>query len=141
MDKQHTIVSLNKILANYFVLYVKLYRYTWFYKGEHIFSLHEAFALLQNKMDEQIQEIAQYILAIGGKPFATMIKFVKEATIEEATADDEEEEIIQQLVSDFEILSKQMEELLTETDEATKHFLFSLLRNIKKYSFKFNAFN
>jgi len=38
MEKQRVILFLNRLLANYFVVYTKLYRYQWFAKD--LMSLH-----------------------------------------------------------------------------------------------------
>lgn len=39
MDIERQIFLLNRLLANYFVLYIKLHRYLWYIKGEQSLSL------------------------------------------------------------------------------------------------------
>ena len=100
MDNQKLVNFLNQLLSNSFILYVKLHRYHWFVQGRHFFQLHEEFEKMYDTFAVDIDEIAERILMIDGKPLATMIKYVKEATLEEATADDKESEMIEQLRND-----------------------------------------
>lgn len=101
MDNQKLINFLNQMLSNYVVMYVKLHRYHWYVQGRHFFILHEKFEEMYNRFADDLDVIAERILMIDGKPLATMIKFLKESTLEEATADDKESEIIAQLIKDF----------------------------------------
>lgn len=140
MDKQDTILSLNRILANYAIVNTKLFRYKWYAKGEHALLLTIFFSEVQADFHNEMEHLAEYILSIGGKPFATMIKFIKQGTIEEATADDEEEEMISQLEDDFLQIIQQMKELLSKSDEATKHFLYPLQRKLNASLLKCNAY-
>src|SRR5690625_856994 len=101
MENQKLINFLNQLLSNQFVMYVKLHRYHWFVQGRHFFQLHEKFEELYNMHAADLDEVAERILKIDGKPLATMIKYLKEATLEEANADDKENEIIAQLTKDY----------------------------------------
>jgi starvation-inducible DNA-binding protein len=73
-------------------------------------------------MQKDIDEIAERILAIGGKPFATMSMYVKMTTLTEANADDTEEEIINQLIADFKQVAEEIQvdglTLATENEDA-----------------------
>src|SRR5690625_5107887 len=110
MKNQKLVERLNRLLSNYFVMYVNLHRYHWFVQGRHFFTLHDKFEEMYNMFASDLDEIAERILMINGKPFATMIKFLKEATIEEATADDKENEIMTQLIHDFSQLIDEIRE-------------------------------
>lgn len=101
MEKQQLYLLLNRLLANYFVLYVKLNRYSWYGLDNDDLLLQDFYKDYQLTIKEDIDSLAEGILTIGGKPFATMIKFLKESTLVEATADDEEEEKVQQLINDI----------------------------------------
>src|SRR5690625_672393 len=130
MDQQNLILFLNRLLSNYFVIYVKLHRYKWFMKGEHIFQLQQLFEELYTSWKKDIDLLAEHILSKDGKPFATMVKYVKEATLEEATADDEEEEMIAQLSDDFSQLNEEIKEIGMKrakeaNDELTLHLLLT----------------
>lgn len=75
---------------------------------------------------------------IDGKPIATMSKYLKEATIEEATADDKENEIIGRLLQDLQQLIKEMKEIGMELaeerrDYPTADLLTNLISKLEKY--------
>ncbi|HVH95332.1 MAG TPA: ferritin-like domain-containing protein, partial [Bacillus sp. (in: firmicutes)] len=46
---QELIHAVNKQVANWTVLYVKLHHYHWFVKGHHFFTLHEKFEELYDE--------------------------------------------------------------------------------------------
>jgi len=145
MGQQNLILFLNRLLSNYFVIYVKLHRYKWFAKGEHIFQLQHIFEKLYTVWKEDIDMLADHILAKDGKPFATMIKYVKQASIEEATADDEEEEMIAKLSEDLSKIYQEIEEIGLKrakeaNDELTLQILLSFQQKVSHYIWRFKAF-
>ena len=128
---------MNQLLSNYFVMYVKLHRYHWFVQGRHFFTLHEKFEQLYEMFAEDLDEIAERILAINGKPLATMVKYLKETTLTEANADDKESEIVSQLVHDFQQIVKEIKEeglsLAEENeDEPSADLLIGLQGKLEK---------
>src|SRR5690625_998448 len=144
MDNQKLINFLNQLLSNYVVMYVKLHRYHWFVQGRHFFELHEKFEEMYNMFAEDLDEIAERILMIDGKPLATMAKYLKEATLTEANADDKENEMINQLIEDYtQLISEIKEECMScadkENDEPTLDLLTSLQGRLEKYVWMLKA--
>jgi len=136
MEKQRVILFLNRLLANYFVLQTKWYRYQWFAKGAHALTLKRVFREFQVKWQKDLEEIATHILYLDGKPFATMVKFIKEASLEEAEADDLASEMLEQIHHDLRQIIREIEEegvpLAKKTqDDATIFFLLQLQLNIR----------
>lgn len=120
------------MLSNHFILYVKLHRYHWYIRGKNFFRLHEHFEELYNRSANQFDEVAERIMMIGGQPLATMSMYLKQGTLEEANADDTEEEIIAQLIHDFEKVANEIREIglaLTAefADEPTNDLLIEQL--------------
>lgn len=145
LDNQKSINFLNQLLSNYFVMYVKLHRYHWFIQGRHFFVLHEKFEEMYKMFASDIDELAERILMIDGKPLATMEKYLKETTLEEATADDKENEIITQLKKDYEQLISEITKkgmpLAEETkDEPTLDLLISFQGKLEKYVWMLTAY-
>lgn len=141
MEKQQFIFSLNRILANYFVLKIKLYRYRWFIQGPEAGPLKRLLVECQKNIEQDIEHLANLILIVDGKPFATMVKFIKEATIPEATADDELDEITEQLLSDLTTIEKKLNEeaiayAFKEQDFYSLHILLQLLHTLKQCIFE-----
>ncbi|MBT2215027.1 DNA starvation/stationary phase protection protein [Virgibacillus dakarensis] len=145
MENQRLINFLNQLLSNYFVMYVKLHRYHWYVQGRHFFQLHAQFEEMYQATANDLDEIAERILMINGKPLATMSKYLKEATIEEATADDKENEIIAQLCHDYEQIIKEIREdglalAAEQKDEPTNDLLIGLQGKLEKYVWMLQAY-
>lgn len=145
MENQKLVNFLNQLLSNSFVMFVKLNRYHWFIKGRHFFRLHEHFEELYNITQTEIDEIAERTLMIGGKPLATMSKYLKETTLEEANADNTEMEIISQLISDYEQLANEIRTdglpLAQEyNDEPTSDLLIGILSRYEKELWMLRAY-
>lgn len=145
MDNQKVINFLNQQLSNYFVMYVKLHRYHWFVQGRHFFQLHETFEEMYQMVAADLDEIAERILMIHGKPLATMSKFLKETTINEANADDKEDEMIAQLIQDYEQIISEIREYgmrlaEEEKDEPTVDMLISIQTKLEKYVWMLKAY-
>ena len=129
---------LNRLLANYFTVYVKLFRYQHYIKGAHFQPYQIFFTSLQKELGDTIHKLASYITSINGRPFCTMEKFLQEKTIEEATADDELHEMFAQLVHDFtkmkrEIIHHGLKEVDECKDMMTKHFLMDHLIQLQHH--------
>lgn len=136
----------NQLLANLFIITIKLRRYHWFVKGKNFFQLHEQFEIMYEKIDGFTDELAERILAINGKPFATMKKFLKETTIKEATADDLTEEIAHQLITDFSQICDEIKEIGYKrserlNDEPTKDLFIKIQTTLELYIWMFEAYN
>jgi len=76
--------SLNVQLANWSVLYVKLHHFHWYVTGPHFSVLHAKFEELYDLAAESLDDLAERILTIGGKPASTMKEYLSLATIREA---------------------------------------------------------
>ncbi|MEK5391309.1 DNA starvation/stationary phase protection protein [Margalitia sp. FSL K6-0131] len=144
MSNQKLINFLNQELSNFNIMYVKLHRYHWFVQGRHFYSLHQLFENLYNEMADDLDEIAERILSIGGKPLATMSKYLEETTLVEATADDKENEMISQLIKDYRQMVDEMKNtgvtLAEEVkDEPTVDLLNELQAKFEKHLWMLGA--
>ncbi|PAV30079.1 DNA starvation/stationary phase protection protein [Virgibacillus profundi] len=145
MENQKLINFLNQLLSNYHVMYVKLHRYHWFVQGRHFFQLHETFEEMYTMFASDLDQIAERILMIDGKPLATMVKYLKETTLNEANADDKENEMVAQLVQDYgQIISEIKKEglpLASEIeDNPTEDLLISIQAKLEKYVWMLHAY-
>lgn len=136
---------LNELLSNSFVLNVKFHRYHWYIQGKNFFQLHAVFEELYTYFAEVSDELAERILMIEGKPLATMAAYLRESTIEEATSDDTEEEIIAQIIEDLtevqrSIAHKGIPLATDEADEPTLDMLIAMQQTLEKYRWMFKAY-
>lgn len=136
---------LNELLSNCFVLNVKFHRYHWYIEGENFFQLHAVFEELYTYFADISDELAERVLMIEGKPLATMAAYLRESTIEEATSDDTEEEIINQVIEDLtevtaSIANRGISHATEENDEPTLDMLISIQQTLEKYIWMFKAY-
>lgn len=135
METERVILFLNRLLANYYVVHIKWYRYQWFAKGPHVITIKQTFKQFQSNWRTDFEKIASHILYLNGKPFATMVKFIKEASLEEAEADDLEYEMFAQVNKDLRQIIREINEeglplAKKADDELTIYFLLQLQLNL-----------
>lgn len=76
--------KLNEFLADLNVFYRKLQNYHWNIEGRDFFVLHSKLEEYYNEINEQIDEVAEFILIIGGEPLGTMKDYLNITKITEA---------------------------------------------------------
>ena len=113
-----TVEKLNLYLANLNVLYRKVQNYHWNIVGAGFFSVHEKLEEYYDAINEQIDDVAERILSIGGRPLGTLKDYWAATTIKEA----ENREIsIPEAVADvkkeFEAMLKLAKEVKEAADE------------------------
>lgn len=143
--KQSYLHHLNELLANFFVLYVKFHRYHWYIKGNNFFQLHATFEDMYTDCARINDQLAERIRMIEGRPLATMAAFLRESTIEEATSDDTETEIISQVIEDLKevrssIQRKGLPFASDQHDEPTHDLLVSIQQTCDAYIWMFEAY-
>ena len=68
LETAEIVVSLNQLMANYFVHYNKLRNFHWNVDGHDFFELHEEFEKEYNTVNQNIDIIAERIRVFGLKP-------------------------------------------------------------------------
>ncbi|WP_026585169.1 Dps family protein [Bacillus sp. J33] len=136
--------AVNRQVANWTVLYVKLHNYHWYIKGKNFFTLHAKFEELYNEANEHVDELAERILALEAKPVATMKEVLETSSIEEATGNETEEQMVQAIVDDFEKMVDELQEgieLAEEAnDEGTGDMLIAVKQSLKKHIWMLKAY-
>ena len=138
------IESVNKQVANWTVLFTKLHNFHWYVKGPHFFTLHTKFEELYNEAAVVIDEFAERILALEGKPVGTMKECLEISSIEEATGSENEQDMVKTLSKDFakiaDELQKGIEIAQKAEDEGTADMLLGVKKSVKKHLWMFNAY-
>lgn len=118
MKSNKIIGMLNKNLANLQVLYVKLHNYHWNVKGMNFKQVHELTEAYYNYFAEQYDEVAERIVQLGGKPFATLQDYLVNASLkEESKKTFEVKYVLKSLLPDFEKLNKDFKEISKDAAE------------------------
>ncbi|OAT74157.1 Dps family protein [Parageobacillus thermoglucosidasius] len=143
MPKQLTDI-VNKQIANWSVLYIKLHNYHWYVKGSQFFTLHEKFEQLYNEAALHIDELAERLLALGGAPVATMKESLEQSSVKEATGQETAEQMVATIVSDFETMIAELKEGMHVADEVgdetTGDMLLGIHQSLEKHVWMLKSF-
>jgi starvation-inducible DNA-binding protein len=135
---------LNKQIANWSVLFIKLHNYHWYVKGNQFFTLHTKFEEFYNEASLHIDELAERLLAIGGEPVATMKDCLAMASVQEANGNETAEEMVQSISSDFSLLVGQLKEGMSiaeqANDEITGDMLLAIHSSLEKHVWMLKAY-
>ncbi|MDM5228766.1 DNA starvation/stationary phase protection protein [Cytobacillus sp. NJ13] len=136
--------AVNQQVANWTVLYVKLHNYHWYIKGKNFFTLHAKFEELYNEANIHVDELAERILALEAKPVATMKEVLETSSLEEATGKENEEQMVQSVVDDFEKMVDELQEAIElaeeAKDEGTGDMLIAVKQSLKKHIWMLKAY-
>lgn len=80
---QGVIALLNDALADQHVLYIKLRNYHWNVTGPRFYMLHELFEDQYDQLAGAIDETAERVRALGGRPLSTMREFLDNSQLAE----------------------------------------------------------
>jgi starvation-inducible DNA-binding protein len=138
-------VMLNNQLSNWNILYTKLHNYHWYVTGTDFFTLHEKFEEYYTEAGQYIDEIAERILTLKGKPVATLKKYLETTTIEEATGQEDSTEMVSVLVKDFEQIIKESKKLIETAedlhDQPTADMFIGIKSSLEQHVWMLNAYN
>ncbi|MBO0992474.1 DNA starvation/stationary phase protection protein [Bacillus sp. SD088] len=144
LTNTQVIEVLNKQVANWTVLYTKLHNHHWYVKGPHFFSLHVKFEELYNEADENIDELAERLLSIGGSPVATLKDVLQMASIGEVEETLDANGMVQSIVDDFTILIDELNEGMEIAekagDESTSDMFLAIHTSLEKHNWMLRAF-
>ena len=127
---EELIKNLNCLLSDLNVFYRKLQNYHWYVYGKDFFVVHEKLEELYNEINEQIDEIAEHILMLGGIPLGTMQDYLNTTCIKEAKNEKIKEcQIYENIIKDYETLNKKVIEIKEKSDNSKQYATSSLMDN------------
>lgn len=135
---------LNKQLANWTVLFMKLHHYHWYVKGEHFFTLHDKFEELYGEAAANIDDLAERLLAVGGQPIGTLKESLEYASVKEATGNETAGEMVKAIAEDFGLMMGELKEGIDiaadDGDVSTEDLLLAIYASIEKHKWMLDAF-
>lgn len=135
---------LNKQLANWIVLQMKLHNFHWNVTGPQFFTLHAKFEEYYEAAARRIDELAERVLALGGKPTATLQTALQLARVKEAGGNETAEEMVQALIQDFSLLSEEAKAGAAvaeqQNDPVTEDLLIDLVTDLEQKVWMLRAF-
>ncbi|MGB2992511.1 MAG: DNA starvation/stationary phase protection protein [Paenisporosarcina sp.] len=136
--------ELNKQVATWSVMYTKLHNFHWYVKGPQFFTLHAKFEELYNEATLHMDEIAERLLTLGGKPVATLKEHLEQSDVTEATGKESTDQMVETVVKDFDkimkSLKKGMDEAAKDEDDMTEDLLNAVYQSIEKHQWMLNAY-
>jgi starvation-inducible DNA-binding protein len=136
---------LNTLLADEFVLYTKTRNYHWNVVGLHFSELHAFFQQQYEALNDIVDDVAERVRAVGGRPVGTLGEFLKRTRLKEhpgkypdargmlAHLLEDHETIIRHLRTDVEACAEKY------GDMGTSDFLTELLERHEKMAWMLRA--
>lgn len=135
---------LNKQVANWTVLYMKLHHYHWYVKGSDFFTLHSKFEEFYKEAASYVDELAERILTIGGRPVSSLKACLEMSSIQEAAGGESVEIMVQSVIKDFSTLVEELNEGIKAADaagdEVTADMFIGICGSLEKHLWMLRAF-
>jgi DNA-binding ferritin-like protein (oxidative damage protectant) len=135
---------LNRQIANFSVLYVKLHHYHWYVKGASFYTLHVKFEELYNEAAGYVDELAERLLALGGRPVSRMADYLKFASVKEASGTEDADAMALAVADDFRTIAAELNEGIRaaeqEGDAPTADLLTGIRKSLDKHAWMLRAF-
>jgi len=112
--------KLNELLSDYQIYYQNLRAFHWLIKGSQFYQLHERFEEFYDEAADGIDEVAERILMIGGKPLHTFEDYIKKSSIKAEKDLEKSSDIIPIVISNLESLLgsfRQIVEIAGDSDD------------------------
>lgn len=142
--RQKVIDVLSDVIADQYILYTKTRNYHWNVTGEDFAQYHKLFEEQYSALDEDIDDVAERIRALGGKTPATLNEFLKSATLKEHPGKyPSAKTMIANLLADHETVIRNLRkdvEICDDVDDVgTEDFLTQLLEKHEKTAWMLRA--
>lgn len=109
--------KLNGLLANFQIYYQNLRGLHWNIKGKNFFELHAKFEELYTDSQVKIDEIAERILTLQGKPLHTFTDYIENSKVPVGKDISNDEESVRLVVNSLSSLLEIEREILNLSDE------------------------
>lgn len=111
-------VSMNELLSSLEVFYHKLQSYHWYVKGHAFFTVHAQLESYYDEVSEEIDEVAETLLMIGGAPVSTLKEFLELSKVSEAEGVYiKEDDLLPKVRDDYALLEKLAEGVKSTAEE------------------------
>lgn len=140
MQRHSSVRLLNNLLSNQFVLLAKTWNFHWNVKGPGFKAVHLFMEELYNELIEHIDDTAERVRALGGRPIGSLKGYLEHNTIKDF---DEESDLpkmngmLEILLQDNETLIREMRQLIEDEgsridDSGTSNLIEDLIEKKEK---------
>lgn len=136
---------LNALLADEFLLYVKLLNYHWNVKSDHFRDLHKFFLDIYEAQLQICDDVAERIRSLDEVSFGTMQEYSKHTQLKEQPGKKlTDQEMIKHLLEDHETIIRTIRTIAPAcmekyADLGTNNFLLNLLEKQEKTAWMLRA--
>ena len=131
-----SVEKLNGLLANFQIYYQNLRGLHWNIKGKNFFELHVKFEELYTDSQVKIDEIAERILTLQGKPLHTFSDYIENSSVpvgKNISNDVEGVELVVNSLSELLAIEREILDLSdTSDDEGTNSMMSDLISEQEK---------
>lgn len=128
--------KLNNLLSDYQLYYQNLRALHWLVKGPRFIQLHEVYEKYYDEAADVVDEIAERILMIGGKPLHTFQEYLNTSNIKPVEEISDESKGLQVVIDNSEHLLGSFREILDFAgkidDEGTSALMSDLIGAAEK---------
>ncbi|MDO4790757.1 MAG: Dps family protein [Porphyromonas sp.] len=136
--------KLNKLTANFHVYYSNLRAFHWHVEGSSFFVLHEQLEKMYDGLAENIDEVAERILQLGGTPVRLFKDIESLATLKQAEKVSKESDIVEQVLESISLFIKLEREILAlaaeNGDDTTVGLISEYLKDQEKLVWMLTAY-
>lgn len=124
-----TLGMLNTVLADSYVLMMKTQAVHWGVTGQEFYSVHLLTETQYNELFMAVDEIAEHILSVGGKPASTLAEFVSMANLKEGVSGTSVESLVKELMTANEEMARILNGYVKDgLDVSTEDLIVSRIR-------------
>jgi starvation-inducible DNA-binding protein len=138
-----SVEKLNGLLANFQIYYQNLRGLHWNIKGKNFFELHVKFEELYTDSQVKIDEIAERILTLLGKPLHTFSDYIENSSVpvgKNISNDVEGVELVVNSLSELLVIEREILDLSdTSDDEGTNSMMSDLISEQEKTIWMLNS--
>ncbi|MCB9032294.1 MAG: DNA starvation/stationary phase protection protein [Chitinophagales bacterium] len=139
----NTTALLNQLLSDYQIHYQNLRGFHWNIKGPKFFELHAKFEELYNDAQLKIDEIAERILTLKGRPLHSFSDYTEHANLKEVKNVSEAQQCMQCIVENMSYLVTLQNQILEQAasvdDKGTEDMMTQYIAFHEKTLWMFNA--
>lgn len=123
--------NLNSFLSDLNVFYRKLQNYHWNIKGNQFFVIHPKLEEYYNEINEQVDEIAEHILTLGGQPLGSLKDYLNTTKIMEAENKKVDCSLVfSELINDYSTLLQDVKSIKNLAEAKEEHKTAAMMDDI-----------
>ena len=119
-DYPRTRAQLNQLVADLSQIQTNVHQTHWYMRGKQFFNLHPQMDEFNEDFADELDQVAERLIALNGAPFATTHEFIEHTGLPDEHIDFGQydlPDLMQRLVDQFRYLRDQFEQAIDVTDD------------------------